>query len=325
VNINIPQQVKLGGRFRLQVKNKEGKVTKDTGWFDNLITNQGLDWLGTASPNYNVSYGQQIICTHCGVGTGSTAPANTDTALTSFLAMYPASSSSNVEGFSTSTYVAGPPAYWSGVFVYNFAVGAVVGNISEVGCGNTASSDTQPQLFNHALIVDSLGDPTTISLTSSDALVVNYELRMYLDLTDNTYSMVIAGVTYGGTYRRSNVTSVPPFYLTTSYDINGAPYAANLVVYNGSITSVTTASPTGSSDGGGGSFGTSFGTYTSGSYYTAVTNSMPLGNGNLSGGITAIQTISQHGSYQFAVSPAFPKTALYTATITWTISWARYP
>ena len=319
MNINIPLVNKVAGRFRIFVKNSEGEVTKDTGWFDNLITNQGMDWLGTAPPNYGVSYSQQLICTHCGVGTGNTAPTVADTHLTSFLAMYPPATNGNVEGFSTSTYVAGPPTYWSGIFVYNFAVGAVVGNIAEIGCGNTASTDTQPQLFSHALIVDSLGSPTTISLTSADALVVNYELRMYLDLTDNTYSMVIAGVTYSGTYRRDEVTIVPHYYLTISYDINGTPFY--LTAYNGTIGTVT-GQPSGTS------YRVSSSThvaYTLGSYTSQQTNNFALGDANLSGGITAIRTESNQGNYQFAVSPAIPKTAAYTLTITWSVTWARYP
>lgn len=318
----VNTETKMQGYFRICVKREDGSIKEDTGWFPNLITNQGMDWIGSAPPNTNVSYGQQYIGTHCGVGTGTTTPAFTDTQLTSFLAMYPPTSGNNVEGFSSSQYVAGPPAYWSGIRTYNFAIGAVVGNIAEVGIGNTASTDTQPQLFTHALILVG-GSPGTITVTSSDALVVYHEMRLYLDLTTNAYSFQISGVTYTGNYLRANVGTVPNFALTSHYDINYAVHGY-FYGYNGTVGAVT-GSPTGTSDGGPNEFGTSLAAYTNGTYTNSMSCVVPLNRINLSGGITAFTIETNHGRYQFSVSPYIPKTALYTLTMNWNISWARYP
>ncbi|MDE3021597.1 MAG: hypothetical protein KGI54_07025 [Pseudomonadota bacterium] len=317
----VNTETKMQGYFRICVKHEDG-TEDDTGWFPNLITNQGMDWIGSQPPNNNVSYGQMYIGTHCGVGTGTTTPAFTDTHLTSFLAMYPPLNSSNVEGFSSSQYVAGPPAYWSGIRTYNFAIGAVVGNIAEVGIGNTNSTDTQPQLFTHALILVG-GSPGTITVTSSDALVVYHEMRLYLDLTTNAYSFQISGVTYTGNYLRANIGTVPNFaynvYFNISYTVLG-----QFTGYNGTTTTVT-GYPTGTSDGNLSEFPTTIGTYTSGTYTLSMSCVVPLNRINLSGGITAFTIQTNHGTYQFSVSPYIPKTALYTLTMNWNVSWARYP
>lgn len=316
--MNVDIKNKMQGYFRLCVKHEDG-TEDDTGWFPNLITNQGMDWIGSPPPNYNVSYGQQYIGTHCGVGTGTTAPAFTDTQLTSFLAMYPATSSSNVVGFSSTAYVTGPPAYWSGIRTYNFAIGAVVGNIAEVGIGNTASTDTQPQLFTHALILVG-GSPGTITVTSSDALVVYHEMRLYLDLTTNAYSFSISGVSYTGNYLRSIVTTIPNFALNVYYDINYG-VKGYFAGYNGVVGTVT-GSPTGSKYQVQGQ--TTKGTYTAGTYTLGMTCTINLSQINLSGGISAYTIETNHGTYQFSVSPAIPKTSLYTLTMNWNVSWARY-
>lgn len=319
MNINISVKNKMQGYFRLCVKDKDGNIKDDTGWFPNLITNQGMDWIGSAPPNSNVSYGQQYIGTHCGVGTGTTTPAFTDTQLTSFLAMFPSTTGSNVEGFSTTSYVTGPPAYWSGIRTYNFAIGAVVGNIAEVGIGNTASTDTQPQLFTHALILVG-GSPGTITVTSSDALVVYHEMRLYLDLTTNPYSFNISGVSYTGNYLRALSTSIPDFALSVYYDIN---YGVNgyFTGYNGSVGTVT-GQPSGSSARIVGQ--TTKGSYTSGTYTLSMSCAISLSQVNFSGGISAFMITTNHGSFQFSVSPAIPKTNLYTLTMNWNVSWARY-
>lgn len=319
MNINIAVKNNLQGYFRLCVKDKEGNIKEDTGWFPNLITNQGMDWIGSIPPNFNVPYSEQYIGTHCGVGTGNTTPAFTDVALTSFLAMYPSTSSGNVAGFSTTSYVTGPPDYWSGIRTYNFAIGAVVGNIAEVGIGNTASGNTQPQLFTHALILVG-GSPGTITVTSSDALVVYHEMRLYLDLTTNSYSFNISGVSYTGNYLRALSTSIPDFALNVYYDIN---YGVNgtFTGYNGSVGTVTTH-PSGSIAFTAGQ--TSIGSYTSGTYTLSMSCVIPLTQMNFSGGISAFMITTNHGSFQFSVSPAIPKTSLYTLTMNWSVSWARY-
>lgn len=317
-SIAVNQRVRLEGYYRLVIRHEDGGED-DTGWFPNLITNQGLDWIGAGGPTYNTSNNWKYLNTHCGVGTGSAAPSFTDTQLTSFLAMYPAVTSSNVQA-STTTYIAGPPPYWSVVFGYGFATGAVVGNISEVGVGNTAQTDTQPQLFSHALILDGSGNPTTLSILVTDALTVYYELRYYIDVTDNTYTMSISGTSYSGTYRRLNITAGPPLYLSLSPD-NMIPTGT---VYQGFTLGATTASAPGNTALAN-TTTTAFTPYTTGTYYREVTSTFSTSVGNFASSISGMSVVTNHGAYQFSISPVIPKTSSYTLTITWHISWARYP
>ena len=321
--LTINTESKCAGHYRILVHDSVGQVKHDTGWFANLITNQGLDWLGTAPPLDNTV--GTYICTHVGVGTGNTAPLITDTALTSFLAMYPAVSYTNIGGAYKSSYVAGPPAYWSRTFAYGFAVGAVVGNISEVGTGNTAAGNTQPQLFSHALIVDNVGNPTTLSILVTDTLTIYFELRMYLDLTDNTYSVNISGVTYTGTYRRASVGTIPVYEEPIGYNLNGVSFAATVYYYNGTIDTYFNT-PTGTSTGGPNQVSTTAGTYTTSSHFRSLSSVVGTAYANfVSPYITAFMLTSEHGSYQFSVTPGIPKTSSNVLTLTWNVSWSRYP
>jgi len=314
LNIVGSTKIKVAGYYRVQVRDGlSGRLKHDSGWFKNLITDEGLDWFGTSEPTDGTTY---TIGGHCAVGLSNTPPAYTDTQLNSFLARFPSSTGYAVTS-GTYSYVAGPPPYWSSVKTYSFATGAVVGNIAEVGVGGTSSTDTGVQLFSHALILDGSGKPTTITVTASDALTITYELRRYIDTTDNTYSININGTTYGGTYRASRITS-PDDILNLVYYIN----ASNNVytrVYDGSIRDVTSY-PTGSIH----VYVPTFDTYTLGTHYLTFHDSFGTGDANFATGISAIEFATTLGSWQFQVSPAIPKDSNKTMTLTWSVSWARY-
>lgn len=314
---------RVAGFYRLHIAREDG-TEEDTGWFPNLITDQGLDWIGGNGPKYNTSFGGNYLNTHCGVGTSNTTPTTSDTHLNAPLAMYPPAAGSNVEGGSI-TYASGSPPYWSCIWTYSFAIGAVVGNVAEVGVGNTISTDTTPQLFSHALILAS-GVPTTISVTSGDALTVTYEMRYYIDTTDNSYSMVISGVTYTGTYRRMQITSPPVIYFPVFGSYNNVPTGNTFsTAYQGFSLGPVTGNPTYSASIGNTSFTYSTVAYTSGTYFCTFITNIPLGVANYSPGISGFSTQCNHGQYQFSISPVIPKTSSYTLSINWNVSWARYP
>ncbi len=320
---HIKTNIRARGYYRIKVM-RDDVCRHDTGWFENLITNQGMDWIGANPPNYNTTAGGQYLNTHCGVGTGTTPPSYTDTRLTAFLAMYPSTTSTNVEG-GTLTYVAGPPPYWSCVWTYSFATGAVVGTLTEVGVGNTASADTSPQLFSHALILDGSGNPTTLPVTSADALQVTYELRYYIDTTDNSYSMNVSGTTYSGTYRRAEITTAPEIYFSV-FGSAGSGATGNVYsyAYQGFALGPTTGDPTYTAQDGGGHFSYTNTPYVPGTYYCEFTTSIGLSYANFPSYISGFRTSCNHGNYQFSISPVIPKTSSYTLSIVWHVSWSRY-
>ena len=177
MDIQLPL-CRLAGRYKVIITSSRG--TRDYGWFDNLITDTGLDQisnvpLGTG----NVPY----LFTQAYVGTGDTPPAFSDSSLADYLA-----SSDVVESTGINSYVAGSPPYWRYVRTYTFAPGTVTGVLSEVGVGYT--KDT---LFSRALIVDVLGRISPITVLADEGIQLVYELRSYINSGDVLQTISIDG------------------------------------------------------------------------------------------------------------------------------------
>lgn len=311
-SLTIPVKVRVGGIFTLQVY-RDGKLRQTVGPFDNLVLNQGLDILcgGIPTGALNAS-----VMTYVDVGTGTNTPTITDTTLQAPLGNYQADTS-----FSEATYVAGPPAYHTVTGVYTYPLGALVGNISEIGVGGGVPSGGAPTrpfyLFSRALIVDGGGSPTVISLTSADQLVVTYEVRRYLDLTTNTGSIVISGVTYA---TQTQIYSVNTNITSPAYIVS-----AN-IRYFGSYTTQTLVAPTSTSISGSGSSRTSsnfiFDPYSLGSFFrTCYATISPSGWTSSIGSIS----LTLWGSWQIAMTPVIPKTADNALTLHFSFSFTQYP
>ncbi|WP_444919126.1 hypothetical protein [Microbulbifer sp. JMSA003] len=158
MTIDIP--VGFGGRFRVEKICRNGERVIAADWHKNLITDNGLNKLATSTLEF---------IRYCQVGSGTATPAEGDTQLAGFIAsaIYTGSS----DGRSTTP---GNRYEWKR-YTYQFDEGAVVGNISELGI----SPDNSGNLFSRALVKDSNGNPTTISVLADEILVVTYELRLY--------------------------------------------------------------------------------------------------------------------------------------------------
>lgn len=188
----------MGGLYRLgkhkadaDGKPVPGSFVPLTGWFHNLITDQGLDRPGTE--------GDYLAA--CQVGSGNTTPVNADTSLEVWVAGV-----TNITGTSR-TARGSPPYYASITLTYRFGVGVAAGNLSEVGIGWATSGAT---LFSRALILDGGGSPTTITVLSDEILDVQYQYRVYPMLTDVEDTITISGDNYDYVVRSSSVTTVQP-------------------------------------------------------------------------------------------------------------------
>jgi hypothetical protein len=306
--------VRLGGFFRVIITKSNGDVRSDTGWFKNLITNQGLDWFGV----YPAGVGSTMT-SFAFVGTGNTTPSYTDTTMTANVT--PAATPTS----STVSYVAGPPSYYSRIFTYQWAQGAIVANLAEVGIGSLTSL-TQPYtgtpiLYSHALIVDANGNPTTLSVTATDTLSVSYEARLYLTTTDTNYSLIIAGTTYSGIYRLSNI-ATPSFNMgKLSSTFSGSLPAVQY--FSGPIGPIT-GLPSGPGPSGNPTqISWVFGTYTVGSYTIQATSNIPA-NSQGAINITAITIQTALGMWQYSVAPSWNRLATQNISTTWAISWSRF-
>lgn len=277
-------------------------------WFPNLITNQGLN---ASMANVTTDF----IGT-CRVGSGSTAPAFTDTSLVAQVATT-GIFSENVGFSSTAPYYG-----WRRV-VYRFGTGVATGNLSEVGTGGGAV------LYSRALIVDGSGNPTTITVLSDEVLDVTYELRVYVPTSDATYTINEEGVDYTFTVRAAKAGSntwcgQSPSAGGIGKGWNGmhfVPYPATSSI--GAITGV----PSGSSGANRSPSNTWTGTASGGRNTFRISSA--IAQDNVTGGIGAF-TIGDSGSgmncawmFQVGCSPALPKTSAKTMTLDFTLTLAR--
>lgn len=175
----------------------------------NLITNAGLDQVGT-------SLSFRVLLTYIAVGTGSTAPAFTDTGLVAEVAR------TNANLSLTSNTVAYPSAglhrYKRGVA---FDFGAANGNLTEFG-GYLASSGGSA--LTRDLFRDELGDPVVITKTSSEQLVIDYTLELTFGPTTLTAISPLTITGYGAFdmnhmfYRAQDTTNPEAGYLLSKFD-----------------------------------------------------------------------------------------------------------
>lgn len=305
--MTMKRHFEVEGYFTLEAVRPDGTVRKRLR-FKNLITNNGLDLIGSSG----------AIWARAAVGTGTATPANTDTGLATFL-----TSTSTITGTPTSgTQVATAPKYVWERYTYQFAIGIATGNLTEVGM-TAAAAGSNTNFFSHALILDGGGAPTTFTVLSSEALNVTYEFRMYFVDTDPTNVVTIAGVNYTFTTRPASIAN---WLGSTSGAPAGNQIVQTLTAYNGSMGAITTT-PSGTS---GGQINSATPTYTGGSYQMTYVFSIPLGSWNLASPFITALSLSPSsawrtaGLWQWGVSPAIPKDATKTLSLTVVITWARH-
>jgi len=300
-------KVLVSGRYRLLVGVPGQEPRIDTGWFDNIVTDAGLNRMGTGA-----------WLTQCSVGTGNTAPSASDTALAAFLASTTTILSESAGAQSSAPY------YGYRLVRYEFVPGAATGNLSEVGVGWSGG------LFSRSLTVDEDGDPTTVTVLASEGLHVLYEVRLYPPLTDYDYTATIVGVSTTCKARAADVTNGGTGeYIVgggggwgVSGSVAGISTYYNATVYNGALGAIT------SSPGGTSSSSTSEGNaeYINNSYYRDMSATWSTTAGNLSGGITAVVLRTTGvGAYQISFDPPIPKTVLESLILNFRVSWGRLP
>lgn len=271
-------------------------------WFDNLITNSGLDMLGTN----NVQF-----MSFCRVGSGSTAPANTDTTLVAQVAATSTTTASVAFGANGSS-----PYYKYVRTIYRFSAGAAAGNLSEVGVGPASTGN----LFSRSLIKDGSGNPTTITILSDEILDVTYEFRLYQDTDDVVNNITVNSVDYTLTTRAS---SVAVGYGSPVYMQNGDYCArwdnSGVTAYTGTIGAIT-GTPSGTNLGT--SSGSAHQGYTTGNYYRDSQCTFAVGTAT--GTIAAICTNGYVLQWQTGISPAIVKTSAQQLRITGRVAWSRY-
>ena len=206
-------EVGFSGKYRLVVsKDKDMKEVVSDVEFDNLITNTGLNRIGN-SPSQSTSSITNFRST-CGrfvVGSGSTPPEVTDTSLENPVAF--ASSDPTLDNES-SNYSRG---YMELVVTHQFGQGEAEGNLSEIGIQHGSLSGP---LFSRALILDGLGNPTTITVRDTDFLTCYYTLRVNIPQTD---SVMNVDVDYGDGGIIPTTVTIRPIGADSVFGLQSAP------------------------------------------------------------------------------------------------------
>lgn len=293
----------MSGRYKLAAVNAEtGEVREETPWFDNLITDAGLERIGANG-----------VSTYCMVGSGSAAPAVTDTTLATWVA-----DTSSVQA--TSNVVATvAPWYVAHRRVYRFAVGVAAGNLTEVGIGWSTTA-----VFSRTLIKDGNGNPTTLTVLPSEFLDVTYEFRLYCPAEDIPLSVSLAGTTHTGVIRAAFVTDPEEWSPVNVLGGGmGSTYGTVLAGYSGATLGAQTGAPAGASTSGSSNTYV-VANYVAGSKKRTITCTVGLNELNLAGGINAMLfSPLRAGAFQMSFSPPIPKTSAQTLSLTFELSWGR--
>lgn len=269
----------------------------------NMVVDSGLNALGSET---------NTLARYCKVGTSSSPVLASQTALGNEVA-----STQTVQAQSGGCQATAPYFSW-GRITFRFGQGAAAGNLTEVGI-----SDNNNALFSRALILDSGGNPTTLTILSDEYLDVTYELRFYQETADQNFVVTLYGVDYDVLARPANITGVftNPGGIITSYFYSHITYyyTTQYYYYNGVIGPIT-GQPSGSSD----SNYTGYGTYVNGSLEKNFILSLGLNNGNLAGGIKSVYIKTHKADWQLQFTPAIPKDNFKTLVLNIYVSWARY-
>lgn len=303
--MKVSQNFGIEGYFNLVVRDANTlEVKRETGFFKNRITNYGLDRLAADGVLYGAA-----------VGSGTTPPADTDVALANQVARTSTVLSNNV--------VIGPaePPYYSGkVITYRFPQGAAAGNLSEVGINGNYLSPYQ--LWSRSLILDTSGNPTTLTVLPNEILDVTYECRIYPMDSDTTGGPVsLLGIDYNWTMR-----AIAARGDWSSVFESGFSGGATWEGYSGDLVAATGFVPGGSYVGVSGA--STLSAYVGGSFKITqfATWSVSQGNGSGAAGIKSVKMftgVGESAKFQMGFDKIYPKNTSNTLTLGVEISWGR--
>ena len=208
----IETKSKVKGKYSFKVTRKDGSIEEIN--FPNLILDIALSKLQNG-----IFFNQNMRLAY--VGSGTTPADVTDTGIENELGLAVKSAST------VNKTVVGSSAHFENEFTYEFAVGQIIGVVSEVAIRND-----QSVFCSRSLLSDIAGNPVSISLGEFDQLTITYKLTVILDGFDFTTIINIKGVDVS-----CRMVSVNP--ALSNYQ-NASAYLGNAVsIFTESIGSVT--------------------------------------------------------------------------------------
>lgn len=306
----------LEGIIKLEIIKEDGTLKEAEGLnkpFYNLITDAGLNSLGGG---YQLSGGGGGAFRYCRVGTSSTPPTVSDTTLGAQTGRAsPTGTTTNSVQYTTTPYYSQHQA------VYTFAVGAVSGNLTEIGFFTDSSGGT---MWSRALIKDSGGKPTTLTLLAKEQLKVTYTVIRYIP-TSLTGSFTL---NTNGTPSTINYNIIPANISSTLSSWTAGKVICDLgeiiYAYEGTTLGSITSSPSGTAL----EAAITVSSYTLGSFVSNLTVNVSAVNYNFTTGIGSLaffnsQLGTSYTGYQCSFSQKILKTSSQTLTISIRLSWGR--
>lgn len=298
--IELAPIVMLAGKFTWELIRDKKIIAR--GESDNIITNALLDDIGTG--NFAAT-----SMTYCGVGSGNTAPAATQTDLAT-----PVFRTNRVTtGDGASGTVNGPPRYTYYRKVYLFIESEANGNLAEMGIFKQLSAGT---MMSRQLFKNSGGVPVVITKTAADQLRITYEYRVYSPTGDANSVITISGVNY--TVTRRPLTSGTSYNASSFLGMGNFTTVSSQAYESNALFAESTNPPNGTSNSS-----ITAAAYTNGNYYRDVAYVYEPGVANFTTGIGLIRVSAP--SYQFSFSTQIPKDSTKRLTLNVRHSWARYP
>lgn len=305
----IKTHMALEGVLRLELFDGNGNLKIDTGEFNNLITNSGLDLFYTKKAGRLFSY-------TCSIGSDDTTPSVTDTGPGSVLATKPKSSADLVSKLGDVNDLVSDPLRVEIENKYTFNAGEGTGTIAEICIGDNSGT---PVNFSRALVQVN-GSPGTIVKTAEDILIVTYTLKVYVDTSGTPHDVyddgpggtkhecVVLPVRHSGAIQGGSNYFFSVSVRGTSYVGNRAMQAMNGSSYSGlAYTSMPTLSP-----------------YIPGAHEIEYIYSLSSGQGNVVGGISYFYgSTSDNAAIQATFDPPIPKTSQETLELRFKRSWGR--
>lgn len=296
-----------------------------TGWFHNLITDHGLNQFGVLRDN-SINWARG-----CRVGSGNSTPTTSDTNLQATIA-----TTVDFIYVGLSRQLAEAPYYIEKTTMYRFGVGAAAGNVAEVGLvaaiNDSGATNPNTQVVTRALVVDSNGDPTVVTVLADEILDVTVRQRLYIP------DDVTGTITPSGGVSGAIDYVIRPCYVNqnpagTNIGGWGDEYTTNRCWYFGLRHGA--AAFTGASSGiqgiTGGPTGTKVTaneytspTYSPNSYYTDVKSAFGLDRANDPSGIGAMMLSFGSCSFQIGFTPRIMKTADHLFDVTLRLTWSRF-
>ena len=318
----------MAGEFRCVVKRADGSTKVDTGYQKNLILNQGLDFFGGGNGSNMMEY--------CVIGGGNSQPVYTQNKLDTALAGTNGSDISTKYDYDAARD--GSLYKTNRVRKYSFT-GLNNVNVSELGLASTYSNATTYFLCTRALIKDSLGNPTTITVLQGEILDIYYKLWAVYDTTDKTGTFNLLDGT-GGSVAYNYKSKLAFVGKAFCYDSGYADYIVGAALkfminntsghsintfYTGELGSITGTATNYLGDTPNGI--QSLSNYANGSYKRQMIISIPASS--INGNIRAMDMNTSMGSYQIrfgsvANDSPITKTNTQKLSIPIEFSWGRY-